>query len=103
MELQRAARLPATLPVLYEVNRADFAGTVIDISRTGAQIEATWDRVPAVGARVRLFISGSRDHQIELDGHTVRHTERGFAAHFARAPVELLELLVDLGGSLDAL
>lgn len=99
MNVQRAARLRATLPVLYEFDRADFAGTVVDISRTGAHVAAEAGRVPGVGAPVRLFISGSRHHQVEIDGRTVRHTERGFAASFAGgAPVQLLELLVDLGG-----
>jgi hypothetical protein len=100
MEVRRAARVRATLPVLYVLDRSDFTGTVVDISRTGAHIAAAKERVPEVGAPVRLFISGSRHHQVEIDGHTVRHTERGFATHFAGStPVQLLELLVDLGGA----
>jgi hypothetical protein len=97
---QRAPRIPTSLRALYTLERADFAGTIVDLSRSGARVEAPENRVPETGAQIRLCIAGSRDRQIEVAARVARQTEQGFGAQFiGSTPVELLELLVDLGGS----
>jgi len=90
-------RVAANLPVLFAVGTSDFAGTLVNISRSGALVR-TKHHVPEVGARIRLFISRSRERQIEIEARVVRHLPRGLAAEFLGALVELLELLADLGG-----
>ena len=99
MEQPRAARVPTSLRALYTLERSDFEGTVVDLSRSGAKVETALNRVPDRDARIRLFIAGSSDRQIELEARVARHTGHGFGAQFMATPVELLELLADLGGS----
>jgi len=89
-------RVNANFPVLYTVAGSDYAGTIVNISRSGALV-ATDQHVPGVGIQLRpVLFAGSR--QIELEARVVRHIERGFAVEFLGVPVELLELLADLGG-----
>ncbi|HEU4428068.1 MAG TPA: PilZ domain-containing protein [Myxococcota bacterium] len=90
-------RVAAQLPVVYAVGTSDFAGTVVNISRTGVLVRVD-HRVPDLGARIRLFISNAREQQIEVYARVVREIPRGFAAQFLAVPIELLELLADLGG-----
>ena len=78
------------------MERADCAGTVIDLSRRGAHVETARNRVPDIGAKLRLYLAGSFDLKIEVEARVVRHTAQGFGAEFVGAvPVELL---TDLGG-----
>jgi len=90
-------RIAAHLPVLCFVGTSEYAGTVVNISRTGAYVRVE-HYVPEIDARIRLFISGPAERQIEVDASVVRLTPHGFAARFLGTPVELLELLADLGG-----
>lgn len=89
-------RVNAAFAVHYAVGRSHYSGTIVNISRSGVLAVAE-HYVPDVGTRLHLSISGPRDHQIELDARVVRRTEHGFAAEFLGTPVELLELVADLG------
>jgi hypothetical protein len=102
VEHRRAARIQTNLRALYTFERADVVGTIANLSRSGARVDTLESRVPGTGAQIRLSIAGSRDRRIEVDARVARQTGQGFGAQFAGpTPVELLELLVDLGGSLD--
>lgn len=90
-------RVTANFHVLYAVDRSDYAGTIVNISRSGALIAAE-HLAPEVGTQLRLFVLESPDRQIEVEARVVRLTPRGFGAQFLGTPVELLELLEDLGG-----
>ena len=96
MELSRAPRIAADLPVLYAVGQSDFAGTVANISRSGAHVVVD-HFAPDIGTHIRLFIAEHRDRQVEVEARVVRQSPRGFGAQFLGTPIELLELLADLG------
>ncbi|HEU0303186.1 MAG TPA: Fe-Mn family superoxide dismutase [Gaiellaceae bacterium] len=57
--------------MLYAVGKSDFAGTAVNIARTGVLVRVD-HYVPNIGARIRLFISDSRERQIEVDARAVR-------------------------------
>jgi hypothetical protein len=96
MVLVRAPRHPADIQILYEVGESDFAGRISNISRSGAYVEVDFF-VPYVGRRIRLLMSGPRDRRVDVDACVVRVTPRGYGAQFLGKPIELLELLADLG------
>jgi len=90
-------RVNANFPVRFSLERSECAGTLVNLSRSGALVAA--DRYVAdVGAQLRLVISAPRPGPIAVDSCVVRRTANGFAVQFLGAPVELLELLADLGG-----
>ena len=96
MVLVRAPRHHADIQILYEVGESDFAGRIANISRSGAYVEVDFF-VPYVGRCIRLLISEPRDRRVEVEACVVRVTPRGYGAQFMRRPIELLELLADLG------
>ena len=102
MQLPRAPRIPADLPVLYAVGTSDFAGKIANISRSGAHVVVE-HFAPDIGTRIRRFISEPRERQNALEPRVVRKTPRGFCAQFLGTPVHQHELLADLGTKDDSL
>ncbi len=99
-EARRAARLPATFEILYAGAGREGSGTLVDISRFGAQIAASRDHQPPVGAMLSLAIEASYDHAVKIDAVVVRLSPLGFAVEFAgTTSIELLSLLESLGAS----
>ena len=97
---RRAARLPATFEILYAGAGREGSGTLVDISRYGAQIAASRDQQPPIGAVVSLAIEASYDHAVKLDARVVRLSPLGFAVEFSGpTSIELLSLLESLGAS----
>ncbi len=95
MEHRRDSRFHTQFDALYSAGREEGAGTLVDISRSGAHLEQTSLR-PEVGSKVRIYIFVRPVSPFELVGEVVRHTDSGFAIESIEASEEILELVDDV-------
>ncbi len=82
---------------LFSSGRLEGSGVLCDFSSTGARVEEATAK-PAIDARVVLHVPlEDSDRSFETNGSVIRHTERGFAIEFEKAPIDLQQLLEDAG------
>lgn len=92
-ERRSEGRVRTRFESLLSAGRQEGAGVLADISYHGALIEdATFQ--PEIGKELRIYVFVQPVSPFELRGTVVRHTETGFAIHYA-ADGEDLRRLVD--------
>ncbi len=97
MENRRDPRFHTQFDALYSSGREEGAGTLVDLSRSGAHLEHSSLR-PQVGSKVHLYIFVRPVAPFELVGEVVRHTDSGFAIENIEASEEILQLVDDVAG-----
>ena len=95
MEQRGHPRYRTRFDTLCSSGREEGAGTLADLSYTGARLEDASLR-PALGTKVRLFVFVQPVQPFELSGHVVRHTENGFAIAFTSLDPEVEHLVDDV-------
>lgn len=95
MEQRGHPRYRTRFDTLCSSGREEGAGTLVDLSYTGARLEDASVR-PALGTKVRLFVFVQPVAPFELSGQVVRHTERGFAIAFGSLEPEVARLVDDV-------
>ena len=94
-ERRRDHRIKARFELLYGADRREGAGSLSDISYSGALVEAT-NFQPEIGTQVRLYVFVQPISPIELLGTVVRLTEDGgFAIEYEKPDDEICRLVDD--------
>ena len=94
-ERRTAPRIQVQLSVLARSGTEQTSAQLVNISASGALLEAPWAH-PPLGALVKLqFESPEVDGPIKLTGTVARHTASGFAVKFHQVTKELLHLVGD--------
>ena len=92
-ERRAAPRIQVQLSVLAQSGTEQTSAQLVNISVTGALLEAPWAH-PPLGALVKLqFESTEVDEPIKLTGTVARHTASAFAVRFHQVTNELLRLV----------
>ncbi len=78
VKVKRDRRIRTEFETLYSSDRQEGAGTLANISYSGAQLTGTSLR-PAVGTKLRLYVFVQPISPFEVVGEVVRHSEDGFA------------------------
>ena len=81
MDKRKDLRFKTRFDALYSPGPAEGAGVLADLSYAGARLENSSLR-PEVGTSVRLYVFIRPVAPFELEGHVLRHTERGFAIRY---------------------
>lgn len=95
MDQRKHPRFRTRFDALCSSGRAEGAGTLIDISYSGAQLEEATIR-PALGTELRLYVFVQPVSPFELVGRVVRHSETGFAIAYTVETPEARSLVDDV-------
>ena len=96
MSEQRACpRYVAQFDALLATGRREGAGTLADISYTGARLEET-SILPELGQKICLYVFVQPVSPFELEGEVVRVDDDGFAIRYAVESDEVRRLVDDV-------
>jgi hypothetical protein len=101
MDQRKDPRFRTRFDALYSLDRAEGAGTLVDLSYTGARLEGVsiW---PPLDTKVRLYVFIQPVSPFELTGHVVRLTESGFAIEYEVEDPEVRRLVDDVSAIVSA-
>ena len=97
MERRHHPRFRTRFDVLCSDGATEGAGTLVDISRCGAQIESATP-APKLGSQVRLYVFIQPVCPFELSGEVVRVDAEGFAIEYGNLDREVGRLVDDIAG-----
>ena len=95
MDRRRSPRFQTRFDTLVSAGAREGAGTLTDISYSGARLEDSSIR-PPVGTLVRLYVFVRPVSPFELEGTVSRHTETGFAIDYELFDAEIRRLVDDV-------
>ena len=95
MDRRRSPRFKTKFDALYSAAAEEGAGTLAEISYSGARLEGASIR-PGVGTRIRLYIFLQPVAPFELEGLVARHTESGFALNYDLFDEDIRRLVDDV-------
>jgi hypothetical protein len=95
LERRRNPRFRARFDVLCSAGDKEGAGTLVDISRSGARLGAV-THCPEIGTKVRIYVFVQPVCPFELSGEVVRVTDGSFAIRFDRLDPEVGRLVDDV-------
>lgn len=101
MEQRRSPRFRTHFDALISSGRTEGAGTLAEISYSGARVEAASTQ-PPIGTRVTLYIFVLPVSPFELTGQVARHTEKGFAIAYDLFDPEIRRLVDDVAALVHA-
>ncbi len=101
MEQRRSPRFRTHFDALISSGRAEGAGTLAEISYSGARVEAASTQ-PPIGTRITLYIFVLPVSPFELTGQVARHTEKGFAVAYDLFDPEIRRLVDDVAAVVHA-
>ena len=90
----RDNRVQTEFESLYTSDRQEGAGTLSNISYSGAQIAGA-SLKPELGTKLRIYVFIQPVSPFELIGEVVRHTEDGFAIALDPSTQEIRNLVDD--------
>lgn len=95
MEKRKEPRFRAQFDALFSTGPAEGAGLLVDLSYSGAHIEAASLR-PEVGTIVRLYVFVQPVAPFQIEGHVTRTTDSGFALVYSIDDPEIRRLVDDV-------
>jgi len=101
MERRRSPRFRARFDALLSTGRQEGAGTLAEISYSGARLDEASIR-PEPGSRITLYVFVQPVAPFELQGVVVRHTETGFAVDYDLFDAEIRRLVDDVSALIAA-
>jgi len=101
MERRRSPRFRARFDALLSAGRQEGAGTLAEISYSGARLDEASIR-PEPGSRITLYVFVQPVAPFELHGVVVRHTETGFAVDYDLFDAEIRRLVDDVSALIAA-
>ena len=88
-------RFRTKFDVLCSTGEREGAGTLSNISRSGASIDSA-SKMPPLGTKVRLYIFIQPISPFELSGEVVRHEGTTFAIRYSNLDAEVGRLVDDV-------
>ncbi len=95
LERRRNPRFRSRFDVLCSAGEMEGAGTLADISRSGARLDAA-THCPEIGTKVRIYVFIQPVCPFELSGEVVRVGKDSFAIRFGRLDPEVGRLVDDV-------
>lgn len=95
MNRRNHPRFQTKFDVLCSVGETEGAGTLVNLSRSGAVVESP-NTLPAIGEKVRLYIFIQPVSPFELAGEVVRCDEGSFAIRYSNLDPEIGRLVDDV-------
>ncbi len=95
MNRRNHPRFRTKFDVLSSTDQQHGAGTLVDISRSGARLDTT-SPLPELGKQVRLYVFIHPVCPFELSGEVVRHEGSGFAIRYSNLDAEIGRLVDDV-------
>ena len=95
MEKRKEPRFRTQFDALFTTGPAEGAGLLVDLSYSGALIEAASLR-PEIGTAVRIYVFVQPVAPFQIEGHVTRTTESGFAMVYSIDSPELRRLVDDV-------
>ena len=95
MERRKNPRFRTRFDVLCSAGDKEGAGTLVNISRSGARLDAA-SHCPEIGTKVRLYIFIQPVCPFEISGEVVRHEEGTFAIRYSNLDPEIGRLVDDV-------
>jgi len=88
-------RFRTKFDVLCSAGETEGAGTLVNISRSGAQIDGA-SHSPEIGTKVRLYVFIQPVCPFELAGEVIRADEETFAIRYSNLDPEVGRLVDDV-------
>ena len=95
MDRRKHPRFKTQFDALCSTGEREGAGHLVDISRSGARLEAVGE-LPELGAKVRLYVFIQPVCPFELSGEVVRAEGSGFAISYNNLDPEVGRLVDDV-------
>lgn len=95
MDRRNHPRFRTRFDVLCSTGEREGAGTLVDLSRSGARMEAT-NVLPAIGTKVRLYVFIQPVSPFEISGEVVRQEGASFAIRYSNLDPEIGRLVDDV-------
>jgi len=101
MDRRRSPRFKTRFDVLLSTGREEGAGTLSEISYSGARLVGSSLR-PRLGQQIRLYVFIQPVAPFEITGHVARVTETGFAVDYDLFDPEIRRLVDDVAAIIAA-
>jgi len=95
VERRNHPRFRTRFDALCSTGEREGAGTLVNISRSGARLDSVND-LPPLGTKVRLYIFIQPISPFELSGEVVRHEGTTFAIRYSNLDPEIGRLVDDV-------
>jgi hypothetical protein len=95
MEKRKEPRVRTQFDALFSTGPAEGAGVLVDLSYSGARIEAASLR-PEIGTLVRLYVFVQPVAPFQIEGQVTRTTASGFAMIYSVDDPEMRRLVDDV-------
>jgi len=95
VERRNHPRFRTRFDVLCSTGEQEGAGTLVNISRSGARLDST-SMLPEIGTKVRLYVFIQPVCPFEIAGEVVRHEGSTFAIRYGNLDPEIGRLVDDV-------